>query len=142
ATWAIDSTDMRDGIDGVVLKASRKYYVAWSGAGGAWLQRRDISEPLGWRWAASEEQAPGNVVYALREYDRKLFLARNDGVYFQANGSGAVSVPSEAVQADVRIYPNPSRNGVVTVHATGMQRIEVRDMAGRLVHEAAMTSPA
>jgi hypothetical protein len=135
-TWTADSNDMRSGIDGAMLKGSIRYYVAWNGAGGAWLQGRDIAEPAGNSWAVGEEYFAGNVIYAMREYDRRLFLARNDGIYYKANGSGAVGILGVAAKGDALIYPNPSFDGMITVRSEGAGRLEIRDMSGRLVHQA------
>jgi hypothetical protein len=134
-TWTPDAIDMRSGIDGVVRKASQLYYVAWNTGAGAWIQSRDINAPAGSSWATGEEFLTGPTVYAIREYDTRLFLARNDGVYYKSNGSaptGSVRVP---FSKQVLIYPNPSQDGLLTIQAEGLDKLEVWDMSGKRVHQ-------
>ena len=139
-SWTVDSTDMRGGTDGVVLKASLLYYVAWNlGGTGTWLQSRDVNAPAGTSWATGEELLSAGTVYSMREHDRRLFIAKNDGVYYKANGSPSAGVKPGGAAKSVLIYPNPSQ-GAVTIKAEGIDKLEVWDISGRLVHRA--ISPA
>lgn len=135
--WYVDSTDMRKGMFGVLLKGSRQYYVAWNTISGAWLQSRDIDAPVGSSWAAGEEFIVTGALYSMREFDRKLFTARNDGIYYKLNGSAPAGIHTQALSGMIaEVYPNPSEGGAVTVRSAGVIRLEVLDMTGRLVLQA------
>jgi hypothetical protein len=139
-TWTVDSSDMRTGINGVVLKASLRHYVALNLGTGAWLQSRDVNAPIGTSWASGEEMISAGTVNSMKEYDRRLFLAKSDGLYFKANGSPSAAVKSTVSAKPVTIYPNPSHSGAVTIKADDMDLLEVWDMSGRLVTK--VISPA
>ena len=68
--------------------------------------------------------------------DRRLFIAKNDGVYHKANGSPAAGVQASGILKSVMIYPNPALGGAVTVRSEGIDELEVWDMSGKLVHKA------
>jgi hypothetical protein len=133
--WTPDATDMRGGDNGVMLQGYYKLYAIWNGTGGAWIQSRDRSEPALNSWSTGEEFFTSGQVRMAREYDRKLILATDNGVYWKVNGSPSAGISSTTIAPKVDVFPNPLSKGSATIRANDLTRILVFDAMGRLVKD-------
>jgi len=90
ATWRPDSAQLKvdTGNDDKyimrgLLAGAGKYYVITNqeqGLTGAWIQQRDKHAPAGTTWANGEQFLPGLHCYAIRELNKKLYLATDNGI--------------------------------------------------------------
>jgi photosystem II stability/assembly factor-like uncharacterized protein len=105
--------------------------------GGSWLQKQ--SKPLLATnpWEVKGDYIPTGYTYAIKEINGKVFLCRNDGVYYLDESTAIRSQSSQ--ESFISIYPNPSDGQRVNISCnTNMNRIVVYAMEGICVfHEKA-----
>jgi hypothetical protein len=91
-TWAIDTVGLQaepvtvsfTPKTRVLYSINGQCYVVSNVAGGAWIQQRNISSPVGTSWAAHNEmlQFPG-LAYSMQALNSVLFLATDGGLYYK-----------------------------------------------------------
>ncbi|HAI75745.1 MAG TPA: hypothetical protein DCM08_05810 [Microscillaceae bacterium] len=77
--------------------------------GGTWIQARRKGVPTGTTWSVGEEFVPNSFIYDLVEFQGRLFLAREDGIFYKQQ-IVALEKP-EDTGAVLSIYPNPIAQG-------------------------------
>ncbi len=114
--------------------------------GGTWIQKRDKHANIGTSWETDEEFLPGGFSYDIIEYDNKLFLGRNDGLYVKSIVTGIkdkiknTKLPKE-YSLDQN-YPNPFNPSTkinFQIPVGGMVILKIYDVIGNqvatLIHE-------
>ncbi|OCX52026.1 hypothetical protein BEL04_10990 [Mucilaginibacter sp. PPCGB 2223] len=92
-TWNADTLDLKSDLNRYtmhgLLAGSTKYYSISNEYTttiiGTWIQHRDRAAPAGTTWASGEEFIPSVWSSAIKEFNGKLFLATNKGLYFKYN---------------------------------------------------------
>lgn len=135
ATWYTDTTDMRVGTRGVLLSGYNNMYVFWNHPGGAWIQQRpQTAMPLD-SWAPNEEWLTIGQVNVAREYNNRLYVATDYGIWSKLNGSPNVAVPAVTNEVQTEMFPNPATDGTAQIRAQGLSRVKITDALGRLVQD-------
>jgi len=91
--WTDDKTGTHDGADRNIYSGSTNNYLLTNEVpGGTWIQQRRENAIIGESWSINEEFFPTGYSFDIVEFNDKLFLAKDDGLYFKSIATGPLPV--------------------------------------------------
>ncbi|CAN5536857.1 hypothetical protein BH11BAC2_BH11BAC2_03000 [soil metagenome] len=115
-TWSNDNIDTHNGYSRTIYQGHLHQYTLTNIIPtGTWIQHRDNYAVLGTSWASNEELLPTGFSYDIVEYDNKLFLGKDDGLYMK---STVLGLEEHSSNKEYKIYPNPSTDGIIKLYST------------------------
>ena len=107
-SWVDDKIGTHNGFYRNIYAGLNTYYILTNLiTGGTWIQKRDKYLNSGTTWGTKEEFLPSGFSYDIIEYNNKLFLAKDDGLYVKSI-TGDDSVPVELISFTARVNNNGS----------------------------------
>jgi len=99
-TWFFDQAGTHPGISRFIYAAATDYYTLTNiDGGGTWVQHRSKAAAAGDSWATDEELFPTGFSYDIIQFNDKLYLARQDGLFVK---SAAGALPLHFTAFNVR----------------------------------------
>jgi hypothetical protein len=134
--WVNDKTGTRDGVTrNAFLGAYNIYLITNLLNGGTWIQKRNKTAAVGTNWSVDEELLPSGYSYDILEFQGKLFLAKDDGLYVKyltLGNDNPISIEKEAV-----IFPNPSKDGTIKISSpVEINNITISNLLGQVLYTA------
>ena len=91
--WADDHRGTHNGADRNIYSGSANNYTLTNEVPrGTWIQQRKKNADVGESWATDEEFFPRGYSFDIVEFNDKLFLAKDDGLYFKTIATGPLPV--------------------------------------------------
>jgi hypothetical protein len=91
--WTDDNTRTHDGADRNIYSGSANNYMLTNEVPkGTWIQERKKNAVIGESWSINEEFFPRGYSFDIVEFNDKLFLAKDDGLYFKTIATGPLPV--------------------------------------------------
>jgi Secretion system C-terminal sorting domain len=116
-SWFNDNVGARNGIDRRICNGAIDQYLTTNVVmGGSWVQKRNKDAALGADWGGDEEFVPNVYSYDILEFEDKLFLATETGLY-RKDVALSVSDPIKPV-VDLQVFPNPSNGREIQVRSS------------------------
>lgn len=92
-TWANDQQGTHVGFYRAMHEGTEKYYTITDMVPtGTWIQERNKHAVIGTSWTPNEEFLPDGFAYDILEHNKRLFLAKGDGLYIKDIVTGPVPV--------------------------------------------------
>ena len=83
-SWADDKAGTHNGADRNIYSGSSNIYTLTNEVPrGTWIQQRERNAGIGTTWLTNEEFFPTGYSFDIVEFNNKLFLAKDDGLYFK-----------------------------------------------------------
>jgi hypothetical protein len=132
--WSNDDAGTHVGFSRTIVQGSANYYTLTNMVpAGTWIQERNIASVPGTTWAVNEELLPTGFSYAILEFNNKLYLGKDDGLYTKNILTGLGNIISAA---DFKIYPNPSADGTINIKGNkNMISIEIINNMGQVIQK-------
>lgn len=133
-SWANDNIDARNGIDRIIYNGNTEQYIITNSlTGGSWIQKRNKNSSIGTSWAIDEEFITNINSYDILEFQGKLFLATDTGLY-QKNLTLSIDDPTE-VNIDIEIFPNPSSGREIQIRSKkNIKSFSILNSIGQNIH--------
>lgn len=133
ATWVNDNMGTHNGIArGAFMGNTTLYAITNLVAGGTWIQQRNKNAAVGATWSNGEEFIPALYSFDICEFNNRLFLATDDGLYVKDLVAGLFDLTKRI--ETVSIYPNPSVNETMKINSSFIiNRIELYNLSGKLL---------
>ena len=141
-TWTDDKSGTHDGVyRNISAGVSNHYILTNLNSGGTWIQQRNKYSDIGTSWAANEEFLNNGFSYDIIEFNEKLFLGRNDGLYVKSIVSG-IRENTKNSSFKFYLYPNPSFGGAINVESEKeIVSLEVFNAIGEVVYKTNVYKP-
>jgi hypothetical protein len=140
-SWVTDEVGLQQGQSRILYSGALHNYVLTSsiidemGTSSTYIQKREKSLPLDSDWDSNSEVLP-MYIYAMVEFDNKLYLATEDGLYSKIDNSLNNPVPN-LDEFIIKVYPIPSSNATITIESDyKIEQIAISDLQGRLVYSS------
>ena len=106
-SWTNDKVGSHNGYSRTIYSGINSHFTLTNVInGGTWIQQRSILSASGASWASNEEFLSTGYSYDILEFENKLFLGRNEGLYVYGLLSGVEDPIHD--NDGVNIFPNPS----------------------------------
>ena len=132
--WVQDIVGTKNGTDRIMYAGKEHIYALTnSSMVGVWIQKRYKNLPAGSTWSNDEEFVNNVYAFDILEYDDKLFLATDRGLYIKPLSNTHVDYENSS---QVEIFPNPTSDGFVQIRNSEIiNKYEIFDITGRIVHK-------
>ena len=135
-TWTDDKSGTTNGLyRNIYAGASNNYILTNTVTGGTWIQQRSKYADIGTSWADNEEFINNGFSYDIIEFNGKLFLGRDSGLYVKGIVSGIIE-NTKTSNLKFYLYPNPSFGGAINVGSEkDIVSLEVFNAIGEVVYK-------
>lgn len=84
-TWQDDKIGTKNGVDRLIYEGKQDIYLTTTDYNpGTWIQKRSKNSSIGDSWAIDEDYIPNFYCFDIIEYNNKIYLASENGVYFKS----------------------------------------------------------
>jgi hypothetical protein len=137
--WTDDKIGTHDGDSRNIFLGTDNFYTITNLiTGGTWVQKRNKNASIGTSWNIDEEFFPTGYSYDIIEFNGKLFLAKEDGLYVKDIVLG-IDNPIDS-KNEVSMFPNPSKGGSIKIYSpTKMNKISVTNLLGQTIYTATIS---
>lgn len=132
--WIDDNEGVQVGVDKKIFVGADKIFLLTNTLNGdTWIQQRAKEAVNKSTWAMEEEIVPNGYSYDIMEYDGKLFLARENGLFVKTKSVG-VSFPTHD-KVSVAIFPNPTSQSVLHIRSNEpIAKLSIVNSVGQAVY--------
>ncbi len=135
--WTNDHTGANNGLDRNIFVGTTDVYTITNLPGnGTWIQKRNKNAATGSSWETDEELFPTGYSYDIFEYNTRLYLAKEDGLYAK-DLLLEVEEPNSLL-TPVSLFPNPAsvHEQINLISPVKIKRMRIFNASGQLVYEA------
>lgn len=133
-SWTNDKNGSHNGyVRNIYVGSNYVYTITNILGGGTWLQQRIRNASIGSNWDADEELFLTNYTYDIIEFNNKLFLAKDDGLYVK---DLVTSTNDFLDQYAVTIFPNPSKGPIQIFSTVVIKKIVIKNLLNETVYHA------
>jgi len=134
-TWTDDKTGTHNGYTRNIYPGLAKHYTLTNViSAGTWIQQRDLNASTLTTWALNEEFVAGGYSYDILEFQNKLFLAREDGLYVKNITTGIE--PVRNADPNVKIKMDYAAGSISFSSDRVVKSIQITDRSGKVVYSA------
>ena len=134
ANWTADGVGLLNGINRMAYKGAHSIYALSPdpNTNFTYLQKRSINAAPQSSWGNFNEVLQF-FSYAIHEFNGKIYIASDQGVFAKADGSLGVENPAAGNPA-LTLYPSPSSDGNINIVSDlEIETVEVYDLNGRMI---------
>jgi photosystem II stability/assembly factor-like uncharacterized protein len=131
-TWTNDNFDASNGYSRILSVGSEKDFILTNIIPtGTWVQQRMRNSTIGSSWANDEEFIPVGYSYDIIEFENKLFLGKEDGLYVK---NFATSIESDTDKQEENFQVQITGSSSLSITGNGyVKQCTVMNASGQIV---------
>lgn len=133
-TWQDDKLGTFNGVDRLIYQGNTDIYLVTSDfQQGTWIQKRQISSPIGNDWSSDDEYLPNFYCFDMVQYNNKLYLASENGVFFKSTSTSVSEI--EEYKPSLQIHYQPIANLISVQSSKEIASVTLFNVLGQIVHQ-------